>query len=380
MLIPVKIREEENMEKKYVYNEERSILVKNDFFSVQKNNILHGLELCFKKAISQNLLEQVIHAGFKWSRKNQTWYTHWDGSENALAKQFVNNLMSCYIKQQKEGLLFLEYSTNKMLHVRPTEDEFTFDWTVYNTHNKEIISTFLSNRINTLFDDTDNTTELNKAVEGAMMLSGINKLDVFILDEQEFKSKIADYEKNPVQDKTTYTILENEHIRAINNRTTQKIQLFFTNPPNEKLKHDLEFYEWVKVPNRLCWQRPNTISEIGTTIVLYDKWKAKKYFATKTGQERARITVTCENFQKHLQNICNQTSSENEIAAGAQFLMTVMPKKEREKFNQLTKELGWTTPKKTKENLVKIVRNEIILMPHTAVSADKHDYDYTYGR
>lgn len=52
------------MEKKYVYNEERSILVKNDFFSVQKNNILHGLELCFKKAISQNLLEQVIHAGF----------------------------------------------------------------------------------------------------------------------------------------------------------------------------------------------------------------------------------------------------------------------------------------------------------------------------
>lgn len=61
-------------------------------------------------------------------------------------------------------------------------------------------------------------------------------------------------------------------------------------------------------------------------------------------------------------------------------LIHKMPLSERLKMSEVTKKLGWTTPEKTKENLVKIARSEITIMPYTAVSADKHDYDYTYGR
>ena len=90
---------------------------------------------------------------------------------------------------KKESLLFYEESTGKILRVAATADEYLFDWAVYNTENDEIISTFLKYKVNTLFNKK-NTTEINKAVDTAMAISGINKLDVYILDQDEFEKKL----------------------------------------------------------------------------------------------------------------------------------------------------------------------------------------------
>ena len=90
--------------------------------------------------------------------------------------------------------------------------------------------------------------------------------------------------------------------------------------------------------------------------------------------------ITCKTFQQHLQNMCDNRSTEKQILVNAQILIHKMPLSERLKVSEIIKELGCTTPEKTKENLVKIARNEITLMPNKSVSAEKRHYDYTYDR
>ena len=67
-------------------------LYKNNFFSARRNSIQNGLELRFAQTMSESLITQVKQAGFRWSRRNQTWYTHWDGDEDAAVKKFVDKL------------------------------------------------------------------------------------------------------------------------------------------------------------------------------------------------------------------------------------------------------------------------------------------------
>lgn len=185
---------------------------------------------------------------------------------------------------KKESLLFYEESTGKILRVAATADEYLFDWAVYNTENDEIISTFLKDKVNTLFDKKD-ATEINKAVDTAMAISGINKLDVYILDQDEFEKKIEHYEKNPVMDTKTYTICEDENLKIINNRNDKLIQMTFREIPNEKILDELEFYKWEQSKqNPLCWQRPNTITSIDIAQLSTEKWHRNGYFAQQTLQ------------------------------------------------------------------------------------------------
>ncbi len=185
---------------------------------------------------------------------------------------------------KKESLLFYEESTGKILRVAATADEYLFDWAVYNTENDEIISTFLKYKVNTLFDKKD-ATEINKAVDTAMAISGINKLDVYILDQDEFEKKIERYEKNPVMDTKTYTIFEDENLKIINNRNDKLIQMTFREIPNEKILDELEFYKWEQSKqNPLCWQRPNTITSIDIARLSTEKWYKNGYFAQQASQ------------------------------------------------------------------------------------------------
>ena len=187
---------------------------------------------------------------------------------------------------KKESLLFYEESTGKILRVAATADEYLFDWAVYNTENDEIISTFLKDKVNTLFDKKD-ATEINKAVDTAMAISGINKLDVYILDQDEFEKKIEHYEKNPVMDTKTYTICEDENLKIINNRNDKLIQMTFREIPNEKILDELEFYKWEQSKqNPLCWQRPNTITSIDIAQLSTEKWHRNGYFAQQTSQNK----------------------------------------------------------------------------------------------
>ena len=211
-------------------------------------------------------------------------------SSNDKKSLFIDKNKSTYKEKimetnnKKESLLFYEESTGKILRVAATADEYLFDWAVYNTENDEIISTFLKYKVNTLFDKKD-ATEINKAVDTAMAISGINKLDVYILDQDEFEKKIERYEKNPVMDTKTYTIFEDENLKIINNRNDKLIQMTFREIPNEKILDELEFYKWEQSKqNPLCWQRPNTITSIDIARLSTEKWHKNGYFAQQASQ------------------------------------------------------------------------------------------------
>lgn len=201
--------------------------------------------------------------------------------------QFQSNLNKGENKMEqktKGSLLFYEESTGKILRVAATADKHLFDWAVYNSKNDEIVSTFLKDKVNTLFDK-NNTTEMNKAVDTAMALSGINKLDVYILDDT-FEEKIKQYEKHPVMDTKPYTMFEDENLKIVNNRDAKRIQMTFREAPNEKILHDLEFYDWKRSKqNPLCWQRSNTMIAIDNALQSKEKWYRKGYFERQAGLE-----------------------------------------------------------------------------------------------
>lgn len=77
---------------------------KNSDFSLTVNNRMHGIELRFAQKMSEEQLANVKEAGFRWSKRQQMWYSYQNEKSIAYAESLVNyykNTMSAQEFNQK---------------------------------------------------------------------------------------------------------------------------------------------------------------------------------------------------------------------------------------------------------------------------------------
>ena len=77
---------------------------KNSDFSLTVNNRMHGIELRFAKKMSEEQIASIKDAGFKWSKRQQMWYSYQNEKSIAYAETLVSyykNTMSAEEFNQK---------------------------------------------------------------------------------------------------------------------------------------------------------------------------------------------------------------------------------------------------------------------------------------
>lgn len=77
---------------------------KNRDFSLTVNNRMHGIELRFAKKMSEEQIASIKDAGFKWSKRQQMWYSYQNEKSIAYAESLVSyykNTMSAKEFNQK---------------------------------------------------------------------------------------------------------------------------------------------------------------------------------------------------------------------------------------------------------------------------------------
>nr|WP_318707462.1 hypothetical protein [uncultured Treponema sp.] len=77
---------------------------KNSDFSLAVNNRMHGIELRFAKKMSEEQIASIKDAGFKWSKRQQMWYSYQNEKSIAYAEALVSyykNTMSAQEFNQK---------------------------------------------------------------------------------------------------------------------------------------------------------------------------------------------------------------------------------------------------------------------------------------
>lgn len=77
---------------------------KNSDFSLTVNNRMHGIELRFAKKMSEEQIASIKDAGFKWSKRQQMWYSYQNEKSIAYAESLVSyykNTMSAKEFNQK---------------------------------------------------------------------------------------------------------------------------------------------------------------------------------------------------------------------------------------------------------------------------------------
>lgn len=78
---------------------------KNKDFSITVNSRMKGIELRFENTMTEEQIEQIKEAGFKWSRRQQIWYAYQNEKTIAYAKSLESNyeatLENNEIKQEK---------------------------------------------------------------------------------------------------------------------------------------------------------------------------------------------------------------------------------------------------------------------------------------
>ena len=91
---------------------------KNSDFSLTVNNRMHGIELRFAQKMSEEQLANVKEAGFRWSKRQQMWYSYQNEKSIAYAEALVSyykNTMSAQEFNQKveEELSKIEQDLSK---------------------------------------------------------------------------------------------------------------------------------------------------------------------------------------------------------------------------------------------------------------------------
>lgn len=86
---------------------------KNSDFSLTVNNRMHGIELRFAKKMSEEQIASIKDAGFKWSKRQQMWYSYQNEKSIAYAETLVSyykNTMSAeeFNQQVEEELSKIE--------------------------------------------------------------------------------------------------------------------------------------------------------------------------------------------------------------------------------------------------------------------------------
>lgn len=78
---------------------------KNKDFSITVNSRMNGIELRFENSMTDEQIEQIKEAGFKWSKRQQIWYAYQNEKTIAYAKSLESNyeatLENNEIKQEK---------------------------------------------------------------------------------------------------------------------------------------------------------------------------------------------------------------------------------------------------------------------------------------
>lgn len=78
---------------------------KNKDFSITVNTRMNGIELRFENTMTEEQIEQIKEAGFKWSKRQQMWYAYQNEKTIAYAKSLESNyeatLENNEIKQEK---------------------------------------------------------------------------------------------------------------------------------------------------------------------------------------------------------------------------------------------------------------------------------------
>ena len=78
---------------------------KNKDFSITVNSRMKGIELRFENTMTEEQIEQIKEAGFRWSKRQQMWYAYQNEKTIAYAKslesQYEANLENNEIKQEK---------------------------------------------------------------------------------------------------------------------------------------------------------------------------------------------------------------------------------------------------------------------------------------
>lgn len=78
---------------------------KNKKFSITVNTRMNGIELRFENTMTDEQIEQIKEAGFKWSKRQQMWYAYQNEKTIAYAKSLESNyeatLKNNEIKQEK---------------------------------------------------------------------------------------------------------------------------------------------------------------------------------------------------------------------------------------------------------------------------------------
>ncbi len=97
---------------------------KNSDFSLTVNNRMHGIELRFAKKMSEEQIASIKDAGFRWSKRQQMWYSYQNEKSIAYAESLVNyyeNTISAQEFNQKveEELSKIEAEEN----IRESEPE-----------------------------------------------------------------------------------------------------------------------------------------------------------------------------------------------------------------------------------------------------------------
>ena len=78
---------------------------KNKDFSITVNSRMKGIELRFENTMTEEQIEQIKEAGFRWSKRQQMWYAYQNEKTIAYAKsleyQYEDKLENNEIKQEK---------------------------------------------------------------------------------------------------------------------------------------------------------------------------------------------------------------------------------------------------------------------------------------
>ena len=85
---------------------------KNKNFSITVNSRMKGIELRFENTMTEEQIEQIKEAGFRWSKRQQMWYAYQNEKTIAYAKslesQYEANLKNDENKQEKTENLQVE--------------------------------------------------------------------------------------------------------------------------------------------------------------------------------------------------------------------------------------------------------------------------------
>lgn len=112
---------------------------KNKDFSITVNSRKKGIELRFENTMTEEQIEQIKEAGFRWSKRQQMWYAYQNEKTIAYAKslesQYEANLENDESKQEV-SLSEIQKSTKEKLAEQGASKELFDSHVVFATRNE----------------------------------------------------------------------------------------------------------------------------------------------------------------------------------------------------------------------------------------------------